>query len=125
MEEFTIKSDEKIFHWPITQKTCTLYKHIVDLHDVIHKRYRAYLWEDMYKQAGYVMWHVIKAMKSSSPKTNNLSLAKVSEQLSMLQVNIHLTYSLQGIAPSQYETIKNLIDEIGRMAGGVMKYIRT
>lgn len=125
MEEFIIKSEEKIFHWPITQKTCTLYKHVVDLHDVMPKRYRAYLWEDMYKQAGYVMCHVIRAMKSSAPKAKNQALAKVSEQLSMLQVNIHLAYSLQGIAHSQYETIQKLIDEIGRMAGGLMKYIRT
>ena len=125
MEGYTINSDEKIFHWPISNKTYALYKHIVDLHDMMPKRYRPYLWEDMYKEAGYVMSHVIKAMKSSSPKTKNQTLAKVSEQLSMLQVNIHLMYHLQAIAPSQYATIKSLIDEIGRMTGGLMKYIRT
>ena len=125
MNEQNKTIEDPILKLPITKKAYELYRHVLDLHDLVPKRYRNYLWKDMYSQVGYIVYHIIKATKSGDKRTKRQSLERASEQLGMLRITIHLTYHVEAISSKLCQEIFSVMDELGPMLGGFIRSIRT
>ncbi len=117
--------EDPIFRLPIAQKAHELRFLVLKLHDLMPKRYRGYLWRDMYQQAAYVMYQIIKALKSNSRTSKRQSLERANEQLGMLQSTTFLVLQSQAISRKLYQETADLMNALGPMLGSFIRSMRT
>jgi len=111
------------FDIPIFKKTYELYKEFYGLRNNIPKQDRFAIWQ----RCGNLILEILEYILNASqlPRIEKLStLQRASGKLNLLRVFIRLCRDTKVLDNKKYIQLEQIVDEIGRMLGGWIKFTR-
>ncbi|NQU82422.1 MAG: diversity-generating retroelement protein Avd [Parcubacteria group bacterium] len=112
------------FDIPIFKKSYDLYKALSGYRKIVPKQDRFTVFERCENTALDVIEGILLA-SGQQKKDKATTLERVSVKLNMLRVFIRLTKDIKAIDLKKYIILENMVDEIGRMLGGWIKFVNT
>ncbi len=107
---------------PIFQKTNDLYKMLHGYHQRIPKFERYTIWQKC-EQTTLAMVEFLIETSSKTGEERTRVIHLFSNKLELLKVLIRLANDTRTINTAQYAAIQLMINEIGRMTGGWIKFV--
>ena len=113
--------ERPIFDIPIFHKTYELYKLLSSYQDLIPKKHRYTLWQKCENTALSLLEGVIATSHSKGAERTPV-LQHISRILDLLKVLIRLAHDTGALRHAHYLAIQSLLQEIGKMIGGWLKF---
>lgn len=107
---------------PIFHKLCSLYKILNSYHGTIPKMQRYTLWQRCENASLALLEQVISTSHFEGEKRAQ-ALHEISNNVDLLKVLIRLAKETRTITPKQYLEVQTLLQEIGKMIGGWLKFV--
>ncbi len=107
---------------PIFHKLCSLYKILNSYHGTIPKMQRYTLWQRCENVSLALLERVISTSHLKGEERAQ-ALHEISNNVDLLKVLIRLSKETRTITPKQYLEVQTLLQEIGKMIGGWLKFV--
>jgi hypothetical protein len=107
---------------PIFHKLYSLYKILNSYHGTIPKMQRYTLWQRCENVSLALLEQVISTSHLKEEERAQ-ALCAISTNIDLLKVLIRLAKETNTITPKQYLEVQTLLQEIGKMIGGWLKFV--
>jgi hypothetical protein len=107
---------------PIFHKLYSLYKILNSYYGTIPKMQRYTLWQRCDNVSLALLEQVIRTSHLEGEKRTQ-ALHEISNNIDLLKVLIRLAKETRTITPNQYLEVQALLQEVGKMIGGWLKFV--
>ncbi len=115
---------KSVLDTPIFHKTYELYRLLYRYENQVPKNHRYTVWQKCEQGSLDILTAIIRTGYTQGDVRLN-AIRKVSENLDLLKVFIRLARETNSINQKVHLEIQNLVQEIGKMVGGWLKFVPT